>query len=215
MAENEDNISGANLDTQLLNRNRKETSEEKAGSLREAKKNSQSVELKTNYLTEEPTSLRQAVVQQKKLKAKEGLKKTVKKKVSGIRKGTSAFLRAAWIHMIDSFGLTLLYIDIHIFGNKVFGDNVFCPIGEEWFDKASVSWEKGGGELGKRVVKPVATAEKIGVGGLNLGCLLIFLAIFALVALLIKVLESPVSTFFETIWPFVWDSVKQVVEKVF
>lgn len=38
MAENVDNISSANLDTQLLNRTQQEESAEKSGSLREAKK---------------------------------------------------------------------------------------------------------------------------------------------------------------------------------
>lgn len=213
MAENVDNISSANLDTQLLNRTQQEESAEKSGSLREAKKSSSATNSGENYLTEEPTSLRQAVVQKNKLKEKqEKSKGSVGKKITGIRNATSALLRSAWVNLISSFGLTLLYIDFHVFANKVFGDGVFCPVGEEWFDKPGVSWEKGGGELGKKIKAPAATVEKTGLGCLNFGCLLIIIIILVIIGALMEVIKNPVASFFKGLWYFIWDvGVKAIV----
>lgn len=49
-----------------------------------------------------------------------------------IRKGTSALLRQSWINLIPSWGLTLIYINIHIFGNIAISPKFFCKFGEEW-----------------------------------------------------------------------------------
>lgn len=69
-------------------------------------------------------------------KRKQGLKAKTNKMVTAAlapaRKGTSALLKASWENLIETFGLTLIWIDIHVFLNMVFGDKLFCNLGEEW-----------------------------------------------------------------------------------
>lgn len=77
-------------------------------------------------------------------KRKQGLKEKTNKLVTAAlapaRKGTSALLKVAWENLIETFGLTLIWIDIHVFLNLVFGDKLFCKLGEEWIpDKPGAS----------------------------------------------------------------------------
>jgi hypothetical protein len=52
--------------------------------------------------------------------------------ISAFRAMTSKLLQDAWANLIPSFGLTLIWIDIHFFLNMVFGDKFFCDLGGEW-----------------------------------------------------------------------------------
>ncbi len=55
------------------------------------------------------------------------------------RKGLNSLLKSFWENLISSFGFTLFLIDIHVFLNMVFGDKLFCNLGEEWIpDKPAV-----------------------------------------------------------------------------
>lgn len=221
MALDEEKTSGDGLDARLLNKQgREEESSDRVGALREVKRNSQNNEIDNtpNYLEEEPTSLRQAVIQKKRREDLEikkiGLEETLKKK-SPIRKGTSSLLRAAWINLIDSFGLTLIWIDIHVFLNKVLGDGMFCRLGEEWTDKAgAMSSGAMKEEMDKKARNSIGLVEKMGLGCLNLGCLIILLAIFVVIALVLKFFESPLEFFAEMIG-FVWDAAKRAVVNFF
>jgi len=220
MALDEEKTSGGDLDARLLNkRGSEESSSDRVGSLREAKRNSQNNEIDNipNYLEEEPTSLRQAVIQKKRrenLEIKQGgISETLKKK-SPIRKGTSALLRAAWINLIDSFGLTLIWIDIHVFLNKVLGDGMFCRLGEEWTDRPGVSSSLAKGEIDKKARNSIGLVEKMGFGCLNLGCLIVLLALFVVIALVLKFIESPLDFFAEMIG-LVWDAAKNAIVNFF
>ena len=67
--------------------------------------------------------------------AKERAKKKIEEKITAPAKaGTSWLLKAAWLNLIDSFGLTLIYINMHVFLRHVFPD-AFCKLGEEWKPK--------------------------------------------------------------------------------
>lgn len=51
---------------------------------------------------------------------------------SPARTATANFLKQAWLNLIDSFGATLIYINLHVFGHSVLGEKIFCNLGEEW-----------------------------------------------------------------------------------
>lgn len=48
--------------------------------------------------------------------------------------GTSHLLRWAWGVLIPSFGLSLIYINAHVFLRWIFPEN-FCKLGDEWLPK--------------------------------------------------------------------------------
>ncbi|MDD5290529.1 MAG: hypothetical protein PHZ04_00220 [Patescibacteria group bacterium] len=66
-----------------------------------------------------------------KRRAKEEIEKKV---MDPVKQGTNRLLKAAWGNLIDSFGLTLIYINMHVFLRWVFPD-LFCKLGEEWMPK--------------------------------------------------------------------------------
>jgi len=69
---------------------------------------------------------------------KEGLAETAE---AGLKKGVSMFtaqaLKQAWLNLIDSFGLTLLYINFHFIAKYIVGSDKFIGFGEEWLPKAA------------------------------------------------------------------------------
>lgn len=87
---------------------------------------------------------------------------------------TAYLLKASWLNLIDSFGLTLIYINLHLFGRSIFGDKVFCEIGEEFIPRS----------LRSSLESP-SVKDKIKKIGLGEKLLLIFLDAVALVALLL------------------------------
>jgi hypothetical protein len=54
----------------------------------------------------------------------------------------------------------------------------------------------------------------MGLGCLNLGCLIIFIAIFVVIALVLKFFENPLDFFAELIG-FVWDATKNAIVNFF
>lgn len=120
---------------------------------------------------EEPASLREQVMASKRDKEKEGLvDKAMTAVTAPVRMGTSRALQWAWGVLIPSWGLSLIYINMHVFLRYVLGEKLFCKLGEEWMmgkNKINV----GGGAID--------TASK----GLGLAetMLLIFLDILVLI----------------------------------
>lgn len=113
------------------------------------------------------------------LAAKEKLKARVS--VSGaINKETSALLRQAWINIIDSFGLTLIWINIHVILSYIFGTKAFCRLGEEWV---------GGGAnpiMGKRI-KKAKISERMLLILLDLIVLLLSISLIATLIIMYEV----------------------------
>jgi len=88
--------------------------------------------------------------------------KTLAKSVSPIRKSTSKLLRQAWLNVIDSCGLTLLWVLAHWELNKLFGKDLFCPYGYEWADAVP---EKGvEGKMTEATSNFLNKVESAGVG---------------------------------------------------
>jgi hypothetical protein len=105
-----------------------------AQSLRIAKQASRRGESELDIDNEKPSSLRQAVFQSRVDKAKKA--PAVSKGLNPIQQATANWLRAAWINLIPSWGLTLFYIDFHWFMSQALGDSVMCKMGEEWMPAA-------------------------------------------------------------------------------
>jgi hypothetical protein len=65
-------------------------------------------------------------------KTKDKAKQAIAVAVSPAKQALSGALKASWENLIDSFGLTLIWIDIHYIASFVFGKDLFCDLGEEW-----------------------------------------------------------------------------------
>lgn len=209
---------GSQLDTQLMAApTRRDDSSDKSGDLRAAKRQSgddYSVDSSRSAPMpgEQPVSLREAVMQEKRQQAAKeraeggGL---MSKVGSPARKGTSALLRQAWIYLIPSWGLTLIWINIHVFLGMVLGNNLFCKLGAEWTDAAAGATAKGAAmkkKLEAKAGNSIGLVEKMGVGCADLGCLFILIAAVGIIALMLKVVSNPIE-FFASVIGWVWDSV--------
>ncbi len=213
-----ENSSGQGLDAELLAANSRSASRARSGELRAARRGSSGSE-DANFLEEEPSSLRQAVIQKKRKEKLEGKEKKggslAKKGAAPIRTSTSALLRAAWANLITSFGLTLLWINTHVFLGLVVGNNFFCKLGEEWTDRPGVGTSGAAeGELAKKMSGSVGVAEKIGLGCLNLGCIVIILVIVGIVGIILDVVDNPFKLFGALVG-WVWDSTAGKVVEFF
>lgn len=83
-------------------------------------------------------------------------KKVEEKVVAPIRQGTSRALQWAWKALIPSWGLSAIWINIHVFLKQIFGEKLFCKLGEEWLPKQAVD---AAGEAGKAINKSAGLVE--------------------------------------------------------
>jgi hypothetical protein len=138
----------------------------------------------------------------------------IQKKGTPISKGTSALLRQAWTYLIPSWGLTLIWINIHAFLNQVIGSRYFCNLGEEWVDLAAGGSAQAKEAMKKKAGKSIGLVEKMGLGCLNLGCLLLIIIVVGILVLMLKIIESPLSFFAELIG-YIWRAAVNGVVKWF
>jgi hypothetical protein len=116
---------------------------QRAGKLREEKKKAGEEgdsETSNQYRNQEPED--QGDIRQSKLAAlkeraniKRRLKEKINEKVINPAKmATANGLRWAWLTLIPSWGLSIIYINMHVFLRFVFPD-LFCKLGDEWIPK--------------------------------------------------------------------------------
>ena len=136
------------------------------------------------------------------------LKRKIAQKMSPFLAMTDRLLQASWTNLITSFGLTLLWIDIHFFMNKVLGPMAFRELGEEWVPEHI---KRLGGEKAKEGVAMIKKTEEIGCGCLNLGCLIIVIGALSVMSMIAVAMEHP----FETLWE-IWlkDSLSDFVNMI-
>jgi len=108
-------------------------------------------------------------------KAKE---KIAEKITAPARMGTSRLLQMAWTSLIPSFGLTLIWINIHVFLRLVLGEKLFCKLGDEW-----LMGKTKGGAMGGEAVK---TAGR----GIGLVEVLVLMLLDALALLIIGIIVA-------------------------
>ena len=131
----------------------------------------------------ESGSLRQRVqAARQALNLKEKAKQKLEEKVMApARAATNRALQWAWKALIPSWGLSLIYINIHVFLRFVLGDKLFCKLGQEWLPKqiSSVS-----GAPGEMAGKTIGIVEVMVLLILDLIAFFIVLAILALLVMI-------------------------------
>ena len=134
------------------------------------------------------TSLRERVMQ---AKAKEQTDKLQDSKSqvdkegtggAGAKFSTSTLLKASWLNLIDSFGATLIYINIHVFLRFVLGEKFFCKLGEEWLPKEAAA---SAGEAGKAVSKNAGIVEALVLILLDLIAGALFIGALSLIVMIV------------------------------
>ena len=140
-----------NLDSRLL-RNQDEENEA-ARELKERKSGGAGEEGgdKSRSLRQRVQSARQA------MDLKQRAKDKIEEKVTApARAGTNRALQWAWKALLPSWGLSSIWINIHVFLRNVFGEKLFCKLGEEWLPKKAAD---AAGEAGKVVTKSAGLIE--------------------------------------------------------
>ncbi len=138
---------------------------------------------------QQPKSLRQTVVAARRaMDVKQRAKDKIEEKVGvPARMGTNYALRWAWLTLIPSFGLSLLYINLHVFLKMVFGEKLFCKLGNEWIPKQV---QAVGGEAGRAGGKTIGIVEVMGLLVLDLAAFLFIIAAIAILVLIIDLITG-------------------------
>lgn len=117
-----------------------------------------------------------------------------------IQMATSELLQQSWLNLIDSFGATLIWINVHWFLNITMGDKLFCDLGKEWLPKAGKGGNEGGGPAMDAILGlPVAglgLVEKMVIIILDLIVICALLVALVPIILVIYVISDPVGTLF-------------------
>jgi len=117
--------------------------------------------------------------------AEEGLKALKEGKLG--QKLTGELLKQSWMHLIDSFGLTLIYLNIHAWLGFLEGHKIFCKLGEEI--KAPGKAKSFMGVL-----------EMIGIILLDFIALLIILFVIAFISWFIGAVSHPIGTLWKILF---------------
>jgi len=181
------------IDEQLINQNTESSEAENAGEFRASRRG----EMQERG-EDERASLRERIQQKRteetrKFKEEQEDGSVSSAPISPILKATDEALKFAWENLIISWGLTLIWIDIHVFLSKVFGPSVFRAPGEEWVPdniKKIASKSKQASAL-LRIV------EGSGIGCLNLGCLFLIIFIFTIISIIASALSGDLSLLYE------------------
>ena len=101
---------------------------------------------------------------------------------NALQMGTGKLLQQAWINLIPSFGLTLIWINIHAFMRMIPGfSSVFCKIGDEWVPKEAKAITGEMGQMGSGI----GLIEKAGIVFLDIAVIMIILIAVATVMMIL------------------------------
>lgn len=115
---------------------------------------------------------------------------------SAIQQGTSKLLQQSWINLIDSYGLTLLWINVHVFLRWTVGDQYFCKLGHEWLSSGKAG-KAGGAATGSSNLILGLSAGGLGyleagtLAALDLIILLLILAGLAIPVFIVYIVVNP------------------------
>jgi len=130
------------------------------------------------------------------------------------KQGLNYLLKAAWLNLIDSFGLTLIWINIHVFLRWSVSDKLFCKLGEEWLPKEVT--RAGGTEVAETANKGIGLLEIIVLLILDLIILAVILGVLALIVMIVQFMEKSwwdkLSTTLEAFWGAGWGTVKALYD---
>ncbi|KKS34554.1 MAG: hypothetical protein UU95_C0011G0012 [Parcubacteria group bacterium GW2011_GWC2_42_12] len=120
-----------------------------------------------------------------------------KKTLAPAKQGLSYLLKAAWLNLIDSFGLTLIWINIHVFLRWSVSDKLFCALGEEWLPKQVTA---AGGDAAKTAGKGFGLLEIVVLLILDLIILFVIIAVLALIVMIVDFMQA---SWYEKIYLFI------------
>lgn len=157
---------------------------------------------------------RQAREQSKNLK-KNGLgDQATELAAAPIQQATSKMLQQAWLNLIDSWGATLVWINVHWILNMVMGDKFFCDLGKEWLPKAGKGGNEGSGQAMESILglplSGLGYVEKMSVIILDLLVGALILIALVPIILVIKVVEDPKSIIYTGLDLF-WEAIKALL----
>jgi len=114
---------------------------------------------------------------------KQKAKDKVEERVAApLKMGSAKLLQMAWFNLIPSFGLTLIWINIHAFMRMVPGfSSAFCKIGDEWVPKEAKAITGEMGQMGAGV----ALLEKAGIVFLDIAVILILITFFTIAMMIL------------------------------
>ena len=118
------------------------------------------------------------------------------------KQGTGWLLKMSWLNLIDSFGLSLIYINIHVFLRWVLGETLFCKLGEEWLPKKI---SQAGGDVAETAGRGIGIAEAAFLLLIDLAALLIVLALLGIFLLVGNIIENPLS-YIGVALGMIWDA---------
>jgi len=162
-------------------------------------------------------SLREQVLQAKKQERekedKEGEKKEGTAGAETAKAGTGWLLKGAWLNLIDTFGLTLIYINIHVFLRFVLGEKLFCKLGQEWAPK---ELEAAGGEASKVLSKNAGIAEAMLLILLDFIAGVIIFGVLALIVMIVTWMGASwwrkLIMLWQAIWNLGWTAIKVLID---
>lgn len=135
------------------------------------------------------------IIRERKLKAQ---KKALARKqeelgalqrILGAQQGSATALRAAWLNLIPSFGVSWFYIAFHaLMAYFTPFSHLFCKFGEEWLPKQA---RAAGGEAAKRASKGLEIIEWLGCVFIGIIILLIILGIVVFISLIVWAVTHP------------------------
>ncbi len=131
---------------------------------------------------------------------------------TAVNRGTSQFLQKMWMAAPNTYGLSILYVNLHWGLNKILGDKFFCPLGDEWF-QSGMPTKPGVKNTGSEAILGVPKKGAgmleggilVSVDAIVLGLVLINVAFIVLVAWMI---ENPKDALWELGFGEFWKMVK-------
>lgn len=118
------------------------------------------------------------------------------KEINPAHETTGRVLFLAWLNVIDSFGLTFLYVNLHVFYLYRVLPDIFCAPGEEWVPKNIRSM---GGKKVKEAGATIGLLEIALVAGIDLIILFLVLMQLTFFIIMIDVYLHPIEN-----WAIVW-----------
>jgi hypothetical protein len=122
----------------------------------------------------------------------------------------------------DSFGLTLIWINIHVFCRIVIGKNFFCKLGDEWLEAGIGGGDnaakeavlgKSLSELTEKVNGCANIGESMVLAVLDLIILLVIFCILALIGSILQIFDNPMA-FIGKAFGWVWNATVGGISKI-
>ncbi len=151
-----------------------------AGQLRQSRREKNNIDRHDDNSEEATIMSATKAIRNSKANKKKAVKKKVKE-LNGAKIATNRLLAFSWLNLIPSFGLSLIWINVHIFMHTLF-PSVFGKLGEEWVPGQAQAGEASGAT--KTANKAIGIAETLELVFLDLLFILLILGAIAILMFL-------------------------------